>query len=64
MKIIRNLIILFIILFFFPAFSIEQSFSNWLESFKKIGSLVSAAPIMSSGSLYILTEKPSIIGFN
>ena len=36
MKIIRNLIILFIILFFSPAFSSEQSFSDWLESFKKI----------------------------
>ena len=36
MKIIRNLIILFVILFFSPAFSSEQSFSDWLESFKKI----------------------------
>ena len=36
MTIIRNLIILFIILFFSPAISSEQSFSDWLKSFKKI----------------------------
>ena len=36
MIIIRNLIILFIILFFSPAISSEQSFSDWLKSFKKI----------------------------
>ena len=36
MKIIRNLIILFIILFCSPAISSEQSFSDWLISFKKI----------------------------
>ena len=36
MIIIRNLIVLFILLFFLPANSSEQSFSDWLESFKKI----------------------------
>jgi len=36
MKIIRNLIILFITLFHSPAISTEQSFSDWLISFKKI----------------------------
>jgi len=36
MIIIRNLIILFIILFFPPVISSEQSFSDWLKSFKKI----------------------------
>ena len=38
--------------------------SGEVESFIKIGSTVSAAPIISSGSLYILTEKPMILGFN
>jgi len=38
--------------------------SGKTESFRKIASLVSAAPIISGGSLYVLTEKPSIIGFN
>ena len=36
MTIIRNLIILVIILFFSPVNSSEQSFSDWLKSFKKI----------------------------
>ncbi len=36
MTIIRNLIFLFIILFLSPAISSEQSFSDWLKSFKKI----------------------------
>ena len=36
MTIIRNLFFLFILLFFLPANSSEQSFSDWLKSFKKI----------------------------
>ena len=36
MTIVRNLIILIIILFFSPVNSSEQSFSDWLKSFKKI----------------------------
>ena len=36
MIIIRNLFVLFILLFFLPANSSEQSFSDWLKSFKKI----------------------------
>ena len=35
MIIIRNLFVLFILLFFLPANSSEQSFSDWLISFKK-----------------------------
>ena len=36
MIIIRNLVVLFILLFFSPANSSGQSFSDWLKSFKKI----------------------------
>ena len=36
MIIIRNLIVLFILFFFSPVNSNEQSFSDWLKSFKKI----------------------------
>ena len=38
--------------------------SGKVEYFKKIGDPITAAPIISSGSLYILTEKSRILGFN
>ena len=38
--------------------------SGKIESFKKIGGPISSAPIINDGSLYILTEKPMILGFN
>ena len=33
------------------------------ETFKKIGEEITTAPIISNGTLYILTEKPSIVAF-
>jgi len=38
--------------------------SGKIEFFKKIGGQIAAEPIISNGSLYILTEKPMITGFN
>jgi len=38
--------------------------SGEMISFKKIGNLITTSPIISNGSLYILTEKPMILGFN
>ena len=38
--------------------------SGEMISFQKIGNLITAPPIISNGSLYILTEKPMILGFN
>ena len=38
--------------------------SGQVESFKKISNTISTNPIISNGSLYILTEKSKIIGFN
>ena len=35
-----------------------------IEYFRKIGDIITTAPIISNGSLYILTEKPRIFGFN
>ena len=35
-----------------------------VEYFKKIGDSITAAPIISNGSLYVLTENSKIIGFN
>ena len=34
------------------------------EYFRKIGDTITAAPIISNGSLYILTENSKILGFN
>ena len=34
------------------------------EYFRKIGDTIMAAPIISNGSLYILTENSKILGFN
>ena len=38
--------------------------SGNIEYFKKIGDQITAAPIISDGSLYILTENSRILGFN
>ena len=38
--------------------------SGQIESFKKIGDTIYTNPIISNGSLYILTENSKIIGFN
>jgi len=38
--------------------------SGNVEYFKKIGDPITASPIISNGSLYILTEKSRILGFN
>ena len=38
--------------------------SGKVEYFKKIGDSITSAPIISDGSLYILTEKSRILGFN
>jgi len=38
--------------------------SGEIESIKKIGDSVVASPIISNGSLYILTAKSRILGFN
>ena len=38
--------------------------SGNVEHFKKIGDTITASPIISNGSLYILTEKFRILGFN
>ena len=38
--------------------------SGNVEYFKKIGNAITAAPIISNGSLYILTKKSKIFGFN
>ena len=38
--------------------------SGEVEYFKRIASMITTAPIISDGSLYILTEKSRILGFN
>ena len=38
--------------------------SGKVESFKKIGNSIVADPIISDGSLYILTENSKLFGFN
>ena len=38
--------------------------SGNIEYFKKIAGTITAAPIISNGALYILTEKSKILGFN
>ena len=34
-----------------------------VEDFKKIGNTITASPVISNGSLYILTENSKIYGF-
>ena len=41
-----------------------SAISGNIEYFKKIGDTITASPIVSNGSLYILTEKSRILGFN
>ena len=43
---------------------VSSAISGETEFFKKIGGLISTTPIISDGSLYVLTEKPMILGFN
>ena len=38
--------------------------SGKVESFKKIGERVVTSPVIANGSLYLLTEKSRILGFN
>jgi outer membrane protein assembly factor BamB len=38
--------------------------SGQAESFKKIGDTINTNPIISNGSLYILTKNSRIVGFN
>ena len=41
-----------------------SAISGKIEYFKKIGDTITSSPIASNGSLYILTEKSRILGFN
>ncbi len=43
---------------------VSSATSGQVEEIKKIGDEISTSPIISNGSLYILTEKPKILGFN
>ena len=43
---------------------VSSASSGKVEYFKKIGDPITTAPIINNGKLYILTEKPRIIGFN
>ena len=43
---------------------VSSAVSGNVESFKKIGDPITASPIISNGSLYILTENSRILGFN
>jgi len=38
--------------------------SGKVEYFKTIGGIITTAPIISNGALYILTENYRILGFN
>ena len=43
---------------------ISSAASGQVERFKKIGDTITASPIISNGSLYVLTEESRILGFN
>ena len=43
---------------------ISSASSGNVESFKKIGGTITAPPVISEGSLYLLTENSKIYGFN
>ena len=43
---------------------ISSASSGNVESFKKIGNTITAPPVISEGSLYLLTENSKIYGFN
>ena len=43
---------------------ISSATSGNVESYKKIGDSITAPPVISEGSLYLLTENSKIYGFN
>ena len=43
---------------------VSSAHSGKTEYFKKIGDSIMSAPIISNGSMYILTENFRILGFN
>ena len=43
---------------------ISAASSGNVDSFKKIGGTITAPPVISEGSLYLLTENSKIYGFN
>ncbi len=43
---------------------VSSASSGKVESFKKIGGLITSAPIINNGKLYIYTKDSRIIGFN
>ena len=43
---------------------VSSATSGKVEYFKKIGDILTAAPIISDGSFYVLTENSRILGFN
>ena len=43
---------------------VSSAVSGNVEYVKKIGDTISTNPIVSNGSLYILTENSKILGFN
>ena len=59
---------------------LQQTFKEWIlividdnssdltysivESYKKIGDSITAPPVISEGSLYLLTENSKVYGFN
>ena len=43
---------------------ISSATSGKIENYKKIGDTIVSAPIISNKSLYILTQKSRILGFN
>jgi outer membrane protein assembly factor BamB len=42
---------------------VSSAITGKVESFKKIGDVINAPPIINNSSLYILTENSRIIGF-
>jgi len=42
---------------------VSSATTGKVEKFKKIGDQITSAPIISNGSMYILTEDPRLIGF-
>ena len=43
---------------------VSSAESGNVEYFKKIGGMLTSAPIISDSSIYILTENSRILGFN
>ena len=42
----------------------SSAITGEVENFRKIGDSITSAPIISNGSLYILTNNSKILGFN